>query len=60
MAEYAQSLDIVKFSNISKQDDWLAGRFGHSRSRDYWCTVDSEKGLIVDQNGLFARFSDGV
>ncbi len=22
--------------------------------------VDSEKGLIVDQNGLFTRFSDGV
>lgn len=61
MAEYAQSLDISKFSNtFQNRMISLQGSIRSLGLEIIGVRVDSEKGLIVDQNGLFARFSDGV
>lgn len=61
MAEYAQSLDIGKFSNtFQNRMISLQGSIRSLGLEIIGVRVDSEKGLIVDQNGLFARFSDGV
>ncbi len=60
--EYAQSLDISKFKHVSKCEISLQGsRIRSLWSRDYWCNEWTwRRGWIADQNGLFARFSDGV
>lgn len=61
MAEYAQSLDIGKFSNtFQNRMISLQGSIRSLGLEIIGVRVDSEKGLMVDQNGLFARFSDGV
>ena len=61
MAEYAQSLDVSKFSNtFENRMISLQGSIRSLGLEIIGVRVDSEKGLIVDQNGLFARFSDGV
>lgn len=61
MAEYAQSLDIGKFSNtFQNRMISLQGSIRSLGLEIIGVRVDSEKGLIVDQNGLFAKFSDGV
>lgn len=61
MAEYAQSLDISKFSNtFQNRMISLQGSIRSLGLEIIGVRVDSEKGLVVDQNGLFARFSDGV